>query len=268
MKSAGQTYQKMKQARFRHVKREIDNLLKQTPRNCANNSQAKTSTGILGVCKIDCQTCDAQVNDRSGACGEFTQIHGREDVKKSLQDFFFSRTIPEIAIRYPDVAALLWVLDGEELEGEEIPEGREDYFPGSILVGTYCGVKLWVDSDAEAKNISASIQSLTNLQEIVPLQRNEIETLKGSLSDAFSQVQALREENQRLRESQSLSDNLLKMVSESHQSLSDSQRKLTESWENSLKEKSERIAALEQEVVRLSASLLAAPTSFWARLFK
>lgn len=275
MKSPGQTYQKMKQARFRHVKREIENLLKQTSRNCTQNTQARSTTGSIGICKLDCQTCDPQVQDRSETCGKFTQTHGREDVKKSLQDFFSLRTIPEIAVRYPDVAALLWVLDGEELEGEELPGGREDYFPGSILGGTYNGVKVWVDSEEEAKNFTSSIQNMVSLQEIILTQRGEIDSLRENLSKASSQNQSLQEDCQKLQDLYKTSESLWGI-------LEDSVKRATESWATLLRERSERIAVLEREVEKAlerevekalvreveSINAMEVPLPFWKRMFR
>lgn len=267
MKSPGQTYQKMKQARFRHVKREIENLLKQTSRNCTQNTQARSTTGSIGICKLDCQTCDPQVQDRSETCGKFTQTHGREDVKKSLQDFFSLRTIPEIAVRYPDVAALLWVLDGEELEGEELPGGREDYFPGSVLAGTYFGMKVWLDSEEEATNFTSSIQNMITLQEITLTQRGEIESLRGDLAKASEQSQSLQEESQKLKDAFGMSESLLKILAESHKMAS-------ESWASILRERSERIAALERDLEKShirdveNINEVEVSLPFWKRLFR
>ena len=160
MRSSGQIQQKLKQVRFRHYKKEAADLLRQTPKNCVNNGTLVGGMQTpLGVCKLDFQVCDAKTQDRSGTCGNFAQAHGREEVKKSLQDFFSGRSVSDIAVRYPDVAALLWVLDGEVLEDEELPGGREDYFPGSVLVGTYFGVQLWANSESDSQTLQDTISS-------------------------------------------------------------------------------------------------------------
>lgn len=265
MKSAGQTFQKMKQVRYRHIKREIEGLLRKTPRNCANNSQLQTKSGSLGVCKLDCQLCDEQANDRFETCEDFSPSHSREEVKASLQNFFSSRSIPEISVRYPDVAALLWVLEGEDLEGEKIPEDREDYFPGSVFVGEYSGAKVWADSEEEARSIRTFH---ANLHADAIEQQRTIQTLKEELSQFSSLISSLKEENQRLRDSQSQSAQTLNMLKEAHQTLIEGQKNMSEVENSLLLEKAERIADLEREVERLSAKLPSAPISFWARIFK
>ncbi len=206
MRSPGQTYQKMKQARFRHIKREIENLLKQTPKNCVNNTQAVTPSGTLGICKLDCKTCDEKFEDRAETCGNFSQTHGREDVKKSLQEFFSSKTIPEIAIRYPDVAALLWVLDGENPEdGEELPVGSEAYFPGSVLAGTYNGIKIWVDSEEAAQNFASQIQYQQDQSSQLLL---KVDALQKELTVLSSDRAILEERVRALSENENKADDL------------------------------------------------------------
>lgn len=159
MRSSGQIQQKLKQVRFRHYKKEAADLLRQAPKNCVNNIMVEGAQTPIRVCKLDFQVCDAKGQDRSGSCGKFAQTHGREEVKKSLHDFFSGRSVSDIAVRYPDVAALLWVLDGEVLEDEELPGGREDYFPGSVLVGTYFGVQLWANSESDSQILRETISS-------------------------------------------------------------------------------------------------------------
>lgn len=128
MKTSGQVAQKMKQARFRHLKRELENLLKVAPRNCIHNTPIKTHRGYVGVCALDVETCDSEVKDRSKGCSDFEAPRTKEEIKTSLKKFFETGTIPEIAVRFTDVAALLWVLSDED-ETFRDPGGWEESDP-------------------------------------------------------------------------------------------------------------------------------------------
>ncbi len=165
MKSAGQIFQKMKQARFRHVKKEVEGLLKQTSKNCTNCALVDYPNHPVGICKLDFQVCDSRLKDRADTCGKFTPAHGKEEVKQSLQDFFNLRSVHEIAVRFPDVAALLWVLDGETPEGEEISpsKSREEYFPGGVLAGTFYGIQIWVNSEQDAQDFRRWVEEQVSL---------------------------------------------------------------------------------------------------------
>lgn len=185
MRTSGQIYQKLKQVRFRHVKKEVESLLKRSPNNCENHALLD-SQFPLGFCKLDLQVCDAS-RDRSGTCGKFAQAHGREDVKKSLHDFFSGRSVAEIAARFPDVAALLWVLDGELPEegslpaGSEgsLPAGSEEYFPGSVLVGTPYQMKLWADSEDEAQKLRLFFDRARDLEQRYSELNLQVEDLRN-----------------------------------------------------------------------------------------
>lgn len=194
MRSSGQIQQKLKQVRFRHYKKEAADLLKQTPKNCGNNIQVAGAQTPIRICKLDFQVCDSNSQDRSGSCGTFVQAHGLEEVKKSLLDFFSNRSIPEIAVRYPDVAALLWVLDGEVLEGEEPTGGREDYFPGSVLVGTYYGVQLWANSESDSQILRDAISSREAVSARVANLERTITILQEMVSEEEAKNARLQEE--------------------------------------------------------------------------
>ena len=180
MKSAGQINQKLKQVRFRHVKREIESLLRRTPQNCANNTKVESPTGLLGVCKLDCQTCDPVLKDRSGACGGFAFLHKGEDIKESLQNFFSTKSLPEIAIRFPDVAALRWALDSDE-----DPATQEEYQSAPIPLGVHWGAKVWTESTKEAeafrKGVEASLEEIASLRDKVYHLSVEADNLSGTL---------------------------------------------------------------------------------------
>ena len=178
MRTSGQVAQKLKQVRFRHLKKEMSRLLKVSCWNCKNISPVTVQGGgKLGVCKLDFKTCDPSVQDRSESCGVFEPIHTPEEIKESLQEFFHTRQVHEIAVRYPDVAALLWVLlDGEEGSPQEGP------LLTGVQVGTFFGTEIWTDTPEEAFNLTREISVLLEKARIP----GEIAGLLGCDSDLGS----------------------------------------------------------------------------------
>lgn len=129
MKKSGEVAQKLKQTKFRHIKRELEKLLSTSYRNCRFNyfltPEGENKNRLLsflggGVYTCRCpdlsqRLCDARLEDEDSAktCKYFALRHDKESLKESLKEFFEERTIAEIAIRFPDAASLLWVLSEE-----------------------------------------------------------------------------------------------------------------------------------------------------------
>jgi len=212
MRSNGQIAQKLKQARYRHVKREIRRLLDRNPDNCKNNRTVKTPSGKLGVCKLDCQTCDVWL-DRSPECPDFDPLHTKDEIKDSLKEFFQTRTVPEIAVRFPDVAALLWVLaeDEDPQAGPLFPEGQQ--------LATLFGIDIWVDTPEEFEALREVSENIIEGQKVLDslasiLDEEAPEVFPGKIrellasrhqAEADSEVKSrdlghVSKENQKLRE--------------------------------------------------------------------
>ncbi len=202
MRTSGQVFQKLKQARFRHVKKEVEALLRKSSKNCTNNVLVSGAGEPLWVCRLDYQACGGKALDRADTCGSFAQAHGKDAVKKSLQDFFATRSLPEIAVRFPDVAALLWVLEGEVPEEEAALEYSEDYLPGSVLAGEFQGLRVWVDSTEDAAEITKVLYGLEGIQKLREERDrylDEISGLDNVVSLQKEDIAALQEEVKILR---------------------------------------------------------------------
>ena len=65
-----------------------------------------------------------------------------QEVKAEFKTAIATAPLHEIAKDFPDVAALMWVLDAET--------AQEDLVPGSTLVGSLAGVFLWADTPEQA----------------------------------------------------------------------------------------------------------------------
>ena len=184
MRSSGQVAQKLKQLRFRHLKKEIKMLLRQTPGNCKNHTILGPSTKWeIGVCKEDLEVCDEMVCDRSKECGIFSAKHSKDEVKSSLMGFFRTRGPRDISVRFPDVATLMWVLDEEK--------SSLDFFPGSTLVREVEGHNLWADSSSEAGQINSHIEGLERHLRLLSVEANDLRELADQ---QYKEIQLLQKQ--------------------------------------------------------------------------
>lgn len=138
MKTEGAIRYKIKQARYRHLKRLIEQGLAQSPENCAHNrmfhSPATAAAGQppVGVCVCPGQNgdllCDAAWGgvDRARSCPLFQASTTKEQIKAEFTEFLSTSELPIIAREYPDLAALMWVVDDAEPVGDvDVPPEPE-----------------------------------------------------------------------------------------------------------------------------------------------
>lgn len=74
-----------------------------------------------------------------------------QKIKTEMREFFIAAPLHEIAQRFPDVAALLWVL---------AERNSEDLIPDGTLVGSLDGVFLWADTEEKANRAREVLDSL------------------------------------------------------------------------------------------------------------
>ena len=124
MKSETQTKHKLAQVRFRHLKREIRNGLSRKSGNCKYNGVVELPVyGQIGVCLYGASgswnggSCDDSLGERAVKCPLFECSNSKEQLKNDFDDFLKSSDRAHVAARYPDMAALLWVLD---LDGPDV----------------------------------------------------------------------------------------------------------------------------------------------------
>lgn len=127
MRSEGQIRHKLKQVTFRHLQREIRTSLSCRPENCAHNRAVRLPAGEVRFCDIHVdedglhQVCDESHNGLTQArdCQDFDCANTKENVQADFKLFLQTSEVGAIAARYPDIAALMWVLNGEMVE---VPE--------------------------------------------------------------------------------------------------------------------------------------------------
>lgn len=117
MRSEGQIRHQLGQVRFRHLKRELRTGLSRKPENCAHNVSVEDTVRVR-LCVLpepgyEYTVCDPNHGgvDRCSRCPHFELTNDKESVKDGFNEFLDTATRAEVAERYPDVAALLWVLD-------------------------------------------------------------------------------------------------------------------------------------------------------------
>lgn len=124
MRSPGAIRHKLNQVRYRYLKKRIDADLRPAPGNCTFNAPMGEDGHALCLFGAgDPQTwkpsfCDERLDGgvRAKSCSMFCARRTKEQVKDEFEAEFNTFTIADVAYRYPDMAALIWVL------GEDSPE--------------------------------------------------------------------------------------------------------------------------------------------------
>ena len=133
MKKIGAIRHKLKQVRHRLLQKSVRNELSKKPCNCKHSGlvRGNSSEPLFYVCLLDSENprewegtiCDPSVPN---TCPFFKTHHTKEEVEERFNREFDSlleeSDMGKIASKYPDVAALLWVIAGNEDEGQEDDE--------------------------------------------------------------------------------------------------------------------------------------------------
>lgn len=142
MRTAGQVRQQLKQVVFRHLQRELQDNFRVLPPSCQWNRRepiAGTQEWV-GVCACPAtdmgspngNICDTRVADgeaRARRCSYWQPKRTKDQVKVDFRAFM-AKPRGEIAVKYPDVAALMWVLDGVDVT--EVVAEVEGGFPQHV----------------------------------------------------------------------------------------------------------------------------------------
>jgi hypothetical protein len=155
LRSVGDIRQKVKQARFRHLKRFLEDGLSQQSSNCVHNNPSEAFGKVVGVCKIKHVTCDPIASrDLSGDCGLYACRNTKESLKQDFAELM-SGPLSRLASRYPDLAALAWIFqDGPHVD---------DFHPGSTLVGLLRGIPIWADDAESAESVKQDLDVFTDV---------------------------------------------------------------------------------------------------------
>tara|TARA_R110002153_G_scaffold88616_2_gene217841 strand:+ start:618 stop:1010 length:393 start_codon:yes stop_codon:yes gene_type:complete len=125
MKTKGQLVQKIKQVRYRYQKKFLDKCLSKSSNNCIYNRPSsfdEAGVPCVSVCGYGVENrdwsaspCDKRLNETvAEGCAYFEALSSKEDLKDEFDSSLDSLPLPAIASKFPDLAALLWVLSEEE----------------------------------------------------------------------------------------------------------------------------------------------------------
>jgi len=179
IKGDSEVRQKLKQVKFRHLKRELSERLQVAPRNCDHNKRLEFEGREVGFCSLRQTLCTEEHGpDLSQDCLDFSCRYNKDQIKEEFTTVMES-PIHEIAAKYPDVAALTWVLSENPVT---------DFLPGSTLVGSIQGVLIWADSESEATIASQQISSLVDAGSLLKDSHEKIDVLEKQLEQLSSQV--------------------------------------------------------------------------------
>lgn len=129
MKSSGAVRHKLTQVRFRHLKKKLEAGLRPTPENCKFNARGLENSFnfcLYGAGNPEtwvATLCDVQVDGgaRARSCTLFCPRRDKDQIKDEFNKDLGEMGFPEIASQYPDMAALIWVLDDEDIQEVQLP---------------------------------------------------------------------------------------------------------------------------------------------------
>ena len=140
MKSEKQIRNKLRQVIFRARKKRVAASFKRRSENCKFNKEVRprNSRQCSRLCMYgveDTKTwhgviCDDQVDGGTlvRSCQTFEPHVTKEEIREEMEAFLLGK-LSQVASRYPDVAALMWVLDSDH-DKKALDEWLEDEEPG------------------------------------------------------------------------------------------------------------------------------------------
>lgn len=142
MKTEGQVRQKLKQVTYRHLKKRLVANFKKSSCTCVHNALVDLDGEEVGVCIYNISNiprgvlCDARFdNDQMASeCPIWEPMQTKEQVKEDFNKFLEESSLGEIASMFPDVAALMWVLDDTDVVSPDIDESSSKDVPDENTV--------------------------------------------------------------------------------------------------------------------------------------
>lgn len=141
MRRPGEVHQKFKQVLYRHRKRAIEAVLRRAPRNCVHNCASPAHPAVFadgtpfqvrvcgnaaaGLCGVVCDS-DHGGDVVAHQCAHFVPLRTPDQVKEEFRQLV-TQSPAALATRYPDLAALAWVINdpvevSEEEEAEDVAQ--------------------------------------------------------------------------------------------------------------------------------------------------
>jgi hypothetical protein len=228
VKTLGSVRHQLKQVSFRHLKKQLEDALRPRPANCVFNAVVAHPT-LIATDKGPCSLCihpDQEADrlcdiawggvEKAKGCPLFLAKQSKDEIKDEFREWLSTATLAEVAAEYPDMAALLWVLQEEAPNREVEIADDEDWQPELETEEEYlvefAGLSLRFSAaeDAEAfnsevggmqlalttanKQFSSASKDLTQVQADVLQLQSDLEAKTEDHQHVSSQVTALRME--------------------------------------------------------------------------
>lgn len=130
MQAEGLVHQRLKQVLFRHLQKELRANFKCYPESCRHNRGEMLladgyDEGAVGVCgyvregkplRIVCDSRIAGGQEQARTCEWWTPLRDKKEIRQDFHKLISGSDLGAIASKYPDAAALMWVL-GSGVEG-------------------------------------------------------------------------------------------------------------------------------------------------------
>jgi hypothetical protein len=145
VRNPGQIRQQLKQVIFRHLQRELKESFKRTPERCRfNQDHDVKGLGIVHLCmfadrdkdkprKMLCDTRQWGGLRQARNCSQWSPKLSKELIKARFRDRLADPV--QRVQHYPDIAALMWVLDGgvlEEVRSAEVEFDQTELVPENV----------------------------------------------------------------------------------------------------------------------------------------
>ena len=128
MKSGSAVKHQLQQVVFRYVKKQLRENFRKSPETCIHNKSVEAPGGCrVGVCfyalqheknddprKVLCDSAMLDGAEQARNCPWWKALRTKGAVKRDFRQLIIQGDRGQIAAKYPDIAALLWVLDTDE----------------------------------------------------------------------------------------------------------------------------------------------------------
>lgn len=177
MKTRREIKNRLKQRKYRHLKRILRANFHRKPANCKHNVELSLETDgssklKLKMCGIQNATvCDPSISEcvaKVADCHLFEPHMTKEEVREDFYQALDEASLDEILLEFPDIGTLMWVLDEPTLQSplSEDPDITED--EGQTTS----------DVDVLAQDLEFVTRVAKDIQNIT---RDAIEILEGEL---------------------------------------------------------------------------------------
>jgi len=115
MRPEGQVRQQLKQIIYRHRQHLLRCNFKHQPDSCIHSKKAALGQEQVGMCSLRvCVICDQRMGnclELAKACPLWEPRKTKKEIKEDFDRLVTSTDRGQIAALFPDIAALMWVLD-------------------------------------------------------------------------------------------------------------------------------------------------------------